>query len=83
MGNSVGFFPLKNRFVNSKNTENSGAIVKNSGWNKMDLVSVLALPVTGYVTSSKPQFPHLLNRNNNSAYLGGYHRGYQDNAGEA
>lgn len=39
----------------------------------MYLVLVPALPLTGYVTSSKPQFPHLLNRNNNSASLVGYH----------
>lgn len=48
----------------------------------MDLISVSALPVTGYVTF-KPQFPHLLNRNSNSAYLGCYHGDDEDNAGEA
>lgn len=47
----------------------------------MELVPALLL--TGYVTSSKPQFPHLWNRNNNTAYLVGYREDYEDNAEEA
>ena len=48
-----------------------------------DLVQVPSLPFIDCVTSFKPQFLDLLNRNNNIAYLKGCQEDYGGNAEDA